>query len=130
MGSASAFAQLSENFDATAGVALPAGWTEYNQDGSSSAAAKAAVGVDWGTHGFISVGTGGGNRVAACYSYGITDVNDDWLITPQQTIPTGASLTWQETVRMMVTRERTQETLMKFVFLQLLQTLTLLLLAQ
>jgi Secretion system C-terminal sorting domain/Cleaved Adhesin Domain len=79
---------LSENFDATTGTGLPVGWTQKNRDGK---ALNANNTLPMGTNAWISQvkSSGSTDRIMTSTSWyaDTTAVSDDWLVSPQITIP-------------------------------------------
>jgi hypothetical protein len=79
---------FSENFDATTGTALPAGWSQKNLDGLTLNANNT---TPMGTNAWISQvkATGSTDRVmtsTSWYTIATTSAND-WLVSPQINIP-------------------------------------------
>lgn len=91
VGTASAQAIYTENFDGVTAPALPAGYLEQNVDGSTPPAAFA--GLNCGDHGWVTAKLNSGGNAAFSYSYTVAQA-DDWMILPAVALTGNYALTW------------------------------------
>ncbi|MFM2388206.1 MAG: hypothetical protein RL660_2963 [Bacteroidota bacterium] len=79
---------FSENFNTTAGTAMPTGWMQYNVDGLTvSTSLSATLQTAFNANGWITRGTT--DRYATSCSWFTTVATaNDWMVTPQINIPT------------------------------------------
>lgn len=87
----------SENFNSTVPNALPLGWTQNNVDGNT---VVTNINNTWnfGTNAWVSwnyTGDPHGKVAASTSWYNPAGISDDWLITPQFTVPANAVIEWE-----------------------------------
>lgn len=85
----SSFSQsiFSENFDAS--TTMPTGWIRHNVDGLTPATAVNYVNAAWVVR--ANSATGVGNHVVSTSWYNPAGTSDDWLVSPEITLPATGS---------------------------------------
>lgn len=83
-------AQFSEDFESTTGGVLPAGWTIYDEDGLTPISTIITNYPAFSTDAWIILSSSSNTIVASTSWYNPPGQSDDWLVTPQITVPTTA----------------------------------------
>jgi hypothetical protein len=87
----------SEDFSTTTGIALPAGWKQNNVDNNtvSSSLNAYSFGTNaWVTRNWATAYPDHGRVVMSTSWYNPAGTSNDWLITPQFTVPNNSILDW------------------------------------